>query len=86
MKAADLDDRLVLMVVKILTKDKLALTIWEVCGSFYYAPPKVVHAKLRKLIRRGLLDGCYCGCRGDFQLTEAGHALIEPPKEVAPDG
>lgn len=29
-------------------------------------PPKVVLAKARKLIRRGLLDGCDCGCRGDF--------------------
>lgn len=29
---------------------------------------KVVLAKLRSLIRRGLLDGCYCGCRGDIEL------------------
>lgn len=42
-------------------------------------PEKVVLAKARKLIRRGLLDGCYCGCRGDFELTHAGLALIQPP-------
>ncbi|WP_431895836.1 hypothetical protein [Micromonospora haikouensis] len=29
-------------------------------------PELLVRAKARKLIRRGLLDGCYCGCRGDF--------------------
>lgn len=28
------------------------------------------------LIRDGLLDGCTCGCRGDFTLTDAGRAAI----------
>ncbi len=32
-------------------------------------PPKVVLAKARRLINRGLLWGCACGCRGDFQIT-----------------
>lgn len=32
-------------------------------------PQKLIIAKARKLIRRGLLTGCYCGCRGDFELT-----------------
>lgn len=40
-------------------------------------PPKVVTAKLRKLIRRRLATGCTCGCRGDFAVTTLGyHALI----------
>lgn len=39
-------------------------------------PDKVVLAKMRRLIDRGLVDGCPCGCRGDFELTEAGHAMI----------
>lgn len=29
-------------------------------------PRKVVQAKAKSLIRRGLADGCTCGCRGDF--------------------
>lgn len=33
-------------------------------------PPKVVMAKLRSMIRRGLMDGCACGCRGDFRPKE----------------
>lgn len=33
-------------------------------------PPKVVRAKLSKLVRQGLIDGCCCGCRGDFVLKE----------------
>lgn len=31
-------------------------------------PEKVVLAKARKLIRRGVLTGCVCGCRGDFEI------------------
>lgn len=34
-------------------------------------PPKVVLAKLRSMIKRGVIDGCACGCRGDFELPKA---------------
>ncbi len=33
---------------------------------------KLVLAKMRMLIRRGLVDGCCCGCRGDFVITDKG--------------
>lgn len=33
-------------------------------------PYKVVEAKARRLIRRGLLTGCTCGCRGDFEVVD----------------
>lgn len=35
-------------------------------------PPKLVLAKMRNLIGRGLVIGCTCGCRGDFELTQKG--------------
>ena len=31
-------------------------------------PEKVVRAKAKRLIKRGLIDGCACGCRGDFEI------------------
>lgn len=31
-------------------------------------PAKVALAKMRSLVKRGLVAGCACGCRGDFQL------------------
>lgn len=31
-------------------------------------PPKVVLAKMKSLIKRGIVQGCCCGCRGDFVL------------------
>lgn len=35
-------------------------------------PDKLVLAKMRQLIRRGVVDGCDCGCRGDFEITDKG--------------
>jgi hypothetical protein len=32
--------------------------------------------KLQSLIDRKLIDGCTCGCRGDFELTPAGRASL----------
>lgn len=50
----------------------------EECAAIKQAMPwKIVLSKARRLIeRRGLLDGCPCGCRGDFELTAKGQALL----------
>ena len=34
-------------------------------------PEKLQLAKMRRLIQRGLVKGCDCGCRGDFYLASA---------------
>jgi predicted transcriptional regulator len=39
-------------------------------------PVKLARAKMGMLIRRGLVDGCTCGCRGDFELTAKGADLL----------
>ncbi|KKB99462.1 hypothetical protein [Mycolicibacter arupensis] len=39
-------------------------------------PWKVVLAKFRRVKKRGLVDGCDCGCRGDFELTSKGRELL----------
>lgn len=31
-------------------------------------PAKATLAKLKSMKRRGVIDGCTCGCRGDFRL------------------
>lgn len=33
---------------------------------------KLALAKMRQLIKRGLVKGCGCGCRGDFEITQKG--------------
>lgn len=39
-------------------------------------PDNLVLAKMRRLIERGLVDGCACGCRGDFVITKRGRELL----------
>ncbi len=34
-------------------------------------PPKVIMAKLKKLVAANKLDGCTCGCRGEFTVVRA---------------
>jgi len=47
-------------------------------------PWRLVRAKAKKLIDRGRLDGCPCGCRGDYRVVEdqlpssSGRVLIAP--------
>lgn len=33
---------------------------------------KLMNAKMNGLLRRGLVDGCPCGCRGDWHITPKG--------------
>lgn len=39
-------------------------------------PGKLRIAKMGALMRRGMVGGCDCGCRGDFVITEKGLALL----------
>lgn len=88
MQAKDVDDRAILAVVHELAAKEGArhgpqsatATSWDVCEAID-APKAVVRAKLAAMARRKLIDGCACGCRGDFALTETGKALLaeRPP-------
>jgi len=40
-------------------------------------PPKLALAKMKQLVKRGLVDGCGCGCRGDFRITDKGGGLLD---------
>lgn len=39
-------------------------------------PRKLMLRKWEKLIKKGLIGGCECGCRGDFEITDLGLKLI----------
>ena len=47
-------------------------TIWEMQAQLAHVPPKVVRAKLRSMVKRKVIEGCTCGCRGDFVALEYG--------------
>lgn len=49
--------------------------------SVTHAMPKGINdklalAKMRQMIKKGLVDGCGCGCRGDFEITEKGREVL----------
>jgi hypothetical protein len=44
-------------------------------------PGKLALAKMRMLMRRRLVDGCACGCRGDFVLTNKGREFLKAIEE-----
>lgn len=50
--------------------------IWHLECLMPIFPSEVIHAKARRLMARGLLTGCDCGCRGDFELTAKGVEMI----------
>lgn len=57
------------------------LSRWDLAWKLL-APEKVVQAKIRKLIRRGLTDGCGCGCRADLEITQAGRAYLAESGQI----
>ncbi len=44
------------------------------------ASEKLILAKMKQLIKRGLVEGCACGCRGDFEITTKGEQYYETYK------
>lgn len=81
-KASDIPDTAFLEAVRRISTDGLIGTrsrwvfVSEMAEEFSPFPYKVVLAKFRQLVKRGLLDGCPCGCRGDIELTQNGALLL----------
>jgi hypothetical protein len=48
-------------------------------------PEKLALAKMRRLMQRGLVDGCDCGCRGDFELTPKGRLWLAQASPKTPN-
>lgn len=94
MKAADLDDGEVVRRIDALSRDDFGQTwstgqrwvfTWDLAESFG-VPVKVIRAKMRRLIKRGFVDGCGCGCRGDFYVTTLGAQRFGVEPYPAPYG
>lgn len=48
-------------------------------------PEKIRIRKMDALIRRGLVSGCGCGCRGDYEITDKGIQYLEKVNEQSTD-
>lgn len=69
MKASDITDEQVLGAVAAVEASDPSRMVdrWRLAAHLE-VPMKVLLAKAQKMIRRGALRGCACGCRGDFEL------------------
>lgn len=66
-------------ILQFLLKAKGNLCSWHSVRNALpenLAPKKLILAKMRQLIKRGLINGCPCGCRGDFQITPKGEEYL----------
>lgn len=48
-------------------------TVQDVMGD---VPDKLQLAKMSRLLKRGFVGGCDCGCRGDWEITDLGLRFI----------
>lgn len=76
MKASDVPDVLFLQTVLKVAQPWGLTMRTDVERALPEYPWKVLLAKASRLIKRGLMDGCDCGCRGDYRLLDKGIALI----------
>lgn len=68
-QAKDIHDDAILAVIdKVRVEEGRWTHRWDFDAEIAF-PAAVILAKCASMIRRGLITGCTCGCRGDFERT-----------------
>ena len=86
MQCKDIPDRPILEFISVERDDpRLPCAFLGFENSVANAMPsgvneKLVLAKMKGLIKRGLVSGCACGCCGDFEITERGKIFLAETK------
>ena len=55
-------------------EQKNIVVLVDELASYFKIHRNRIRSKLRRMVKRGLAQGCPCGCRGDIVLTELGQA------------
>lgn len=68
MKASDIPDAVIFNLVLQHARSSIGATLFDIEQDpvLQQFPSKVIRAKLRQMVAKGRLNGCACGCRGDF--------------------
>lgn len=75
MKTKDIDKKVILDLLR--TRSNAWTSRWVIAEQFPEStPPKLILSAMRSLIKRGLVEGCCCGCRGDFEITDLGRDTL----------
>lgn len=76
MKTADIPDKVILEFLA-TQQGQWSSHCWGPLAEFLKQwPDKLAFSKLKTLHRRGLVGGCPCGCRGDWEITDKGLELV----------
>lgn len=70
LQAKHIPDERILMVIDQFTTERYTAMTWEIYAAWPHIPRKVILAKLDKMVRRKVLDGCPCGCSGQFRIIK----------------
>lgn len=72
MKTSDISDKEVLEILY-KTQGEWSSHFWGELGEYFKQfPNKLALSKMKQLHKRGFTGGCYCGCRGDWEITDKG--------------
>lgn len=69
-KAADITDEMFKDAIDAVKRGEVGWAPASDVARYLGFPLKVVLAKARRLIKRGVIGGCACGCRGDFHYPK----------------
>lgn len=50
---------------------------WDFEPPYSDLPDNLFRAKMGQLMKRRLVTGCNCGCRGDYELTNKGREYLQ---------
>ena len=70
LQAKHIPDERILNLIDQFTIDRYTAMTWEIYAAWPHIPRKVILAKLDKMVRRKILDGCACGCSGQFRIIK----------------
>jgi hypothetical protein len=77
MQCKDIEDAPLLRFIARKQAEKgLWVNTWDFEPPYAELPSNLFRAKMGQLIKRGLLTGCNCGCRGDYEITNKGMNFI----------
>lgn len=78
MQCKDIDDAPLVQFVAAKEAEKgMWVDVWDFEPPYSNLPGRLFRAKMGQLIKRGLLTGCSCGCRGSYEVTNKGHQYLE---------
>lgn len=78
MQCKDIADATLLRFIATKQAEKGAwVNTWDFEPPYSDLPDNLFRAKMGKLLKRGLLTGCNCSCRGDYELTDKGREFLE---------